>query len=350
MHQKFIGATLLAVLSSAGHAQTNVTMYGSIDAGLRNLSNVNAGGDSRLTMGSNGTFRSNRLGFRGVEDLGGGLKANFALELGFNTATGALNNTTNTLFQREARVGLSGDFGEVSLGRQYTVAYRTVLAFDPFRFRYPSITYALSSTAGIRANNDVQYMRRIGGLTVRAEYALGEAAGSSSQGSIQALGAAYSGGPFKAAASYTRGQQNAGTTAAPSFQDYDHMAIGGAWDFGKLTVSGGYVDEKQATTARDITSTWTMAGVSYEFSPQFDLTAGWYRIDVFNTRATAAVGAGAGKKDMIMLGATYNLSKRTTLYAELDRASLDGAYATGGTTRLNQTRQNGLSFGMMHTF
>lgn len=351
MKYVFIGIALLGGLPGCAMAQSNVAIYGSIDAGLRNKTNINPDGDSVLTMGSNGTFRSNRLGFKGTEDIGGGLKANFVLEAGFNTATGALNNTTGALFQREAHIGLENAYGEIELGRQYTVAYKTILAFDPFVYRYPSITYTLSSTAGTRHSNDIQYTGRFGDFTARAEYALGEAEGSSSNGTAKALGANYASGALKLGLSYTRSNENVGTTAAPVYRDYAHLAAGGAWTTGPVTLSVGYVDEKQATiVARDDTAKWRWAGVAYKFNGSLSLTGAWYRNKVVNRKVTAALAAGDGKKDLYMLGLRYDLSKRTVLYAEIDRNKYDGAFATGGTTKLNQSAQTGTSAGIMHMF
>lgn len=343
-------AIALGAMSTLALAQSNVTVYGSIDAGLRNVTNVNAAGDDRLTMGSNGTFRSNRLGFRGSEDLGGNLKAVFQLEAGFNTATGALNNTNGQLFQREARVGLAGNWGQLDLGRQYTVAFKTIVAFDPFVFRYPSITYALSSTAGTRNSNDIQYTGSFGDVTLRAGYALGEVAGSNSQGATQAIGAAYARGPVKLGASYTRAERNIGTSSAPAYRDYDHIAIGGAYTFGKARASLGYVDETQKGAARDSTAKWVWAGLAYKLTPQLGLTGAWYRNKEFNTATSASVAAGDARRDLYMVGLTYALSRRTTLYSEVDIHKLDGGFATGGTTRLNQSRRTGISAGIMHTF
>ncbi|CDG81091.1 porin [Janthinobacterium agaricidamnosum] len=351
MKHAIIGIALLGGLPGLVLAQSNVDVYGSIDAGLRNRTNVNQAGDSQLTMGSNGTFRSNRLGFKGTEDLGGGLKANFLLESGFNTATGALNNTTGTLFQREAHIGLESALGAIDLGRQYTVAYKTIVAFDPFVYRYPSITYVLSSTAGTRHSNDVQYTGRFNDLTLRAEYALGEVAGDSSSGSAKAVGANYVSGPLKLGASYTRSKENVGSTAAPVYMDYDHVAAGGAYTVGAVTLALGYVDEKQATiVARDDRATWRWAGLTYRTSERFSVTGAWYGNKVHNRKAGATVAAGDGKKDLYMLGLRYDLSKRTVLYAEIDRNKFDGAFASGGTTPLNQRGQTGTSAGIMHMF
>ena len=358
-----LAAAMLAALSLHAHAQSDeggatprsgtasVIVYGSIDAGLRHETNIDPEGNSDLTMSSNGTFRSNRLGFRGSEDLGGGNKVNYVMELGFNTGTGALNNTSNTIFQREAHVGLSGDWGALDLGRNYTVAYRTILAFDPFRFRYPSITYVLSSTNGIRKDNDVQYTGRFGDWTARAEWALGEVPGDVDFGTTKGVGLNYAHGGLKVGASYAIAEQNAGTSAAPAYRDYRHYALGASYDFGALALSAGHIKQEQQTlTARDNTSAWDWVGGRYDISDRFDFTLAWYRNKAYNTKATAAAAVGDAQKTLYIAGITYSLSKRTTLYAEIDRTRLEGGLASGGTTKLNQTRQSGMAAGIMHTF
>jgi predicted porin len=347
---KYLVVAVLGALSANAMAQSSVTVYGSIDGGLRELTNVDPAGNSQLTMASNGTFRSNRLGFKGSEDLGHGLKANFVLENGFVTGTGALNNTSNQIFQREARIGVSGDFGSIDLGRQYTIAYKTILSFDPFNYRYPSITYALSSTAGTRDSNAVVYSKGFGGLTLRAGYALGEVAGSTANGSKGAAGAVYASGPVRLGAVYTKAKQNVGSTTAPDYEDYRHYALGGAYIVGALTASLGYVDEKQATPTLDNTAKWEWAGLSYKLSPRVSLTGAWYRNTVFNTKASSKASIGDGRKDQAIFGMTYDFSKRTNFYAEVDFNKLDGAFAKGGTKALNQTRQTGMAAGIMHMF
>ena len=97
-----------ALLPAAVSAQTSaVTVYGSIDGGVRYQTNVDAAGNGLLSTTS-GNYYPNRLGFRGKEDLGNGLNAHFQLESGFNDKTGALDNTNNVLFNRTAAVGLGG--------------------------------------------------------------------------------------------------------------------------------------------------------------------------------------------------------------------------------------------------
>jgi predicted porin len=360
---KYPFAAALAVLALHVHAQeegapappvaanaSGVVVYGSIDGGLRHQTNVDAQGDGVTTVGSNGTFRSNRLGFRASEAIGGGNKVNVVLEAGFNSGTGALNNSNNVLFQRQATVGLAGGWGALDVGRNYTVAYRTILAFDPFKFRYPSITYVLSATNGIRKDNDVQYTGTFGDWTTRAEWALGEVAGNADAGTTKALGANYAHGGLRAGASYSIAEQNAGTTAAPSYRDYHHAALGASYDFGGVMLAAGHIAQAQATAARATTSTWNWFGGSVQLTQGVDFTAAWYRNDAYNAKATAAAAVGDARKDLAMAGVTYVLSRRTTLYAEADRTKLKGGFATGGTTKLNQTRQSGLAAGMMHMF
>jgi len=97
-------------------------------------------------------------------------------------------------------------------------------------------------------------------------------------------------------------------------------------------------------------STWDWFGGSYQFTPRFDLTAAWYRNKAYNAKATAAAAVGDANKTMLITGVTYQMSKRTTLYAEVDSTKLKGGFASGGTTRLNQTRQRGMAAGIMHVF
>ena len=103
-----------ALLPAAASAQSSVTVYGSIDGGVRYQTNVDAAGNGLLSTTS-GNYYANRLGFRGKEDLGNGLNAHFQLESGFNDKTGALDNTNNVLFNRTAAVGLGGAWGSVDL-------------------------------------------------------------------------------------------------------------------------------------------------------------------------------------------------------------------------------------------
>ncbi|MGH8807172.1 MAG: porin [Noviherbaspirillum sp.] len=333
MKKSLLALAVLGAFAGAAQAQSAVTIYGSFDGGVRHRTNVNAAGDSNTTMGSNGTFNSNRLGFRGVEDLGGGLNAHFTLETGFNTGTGALD-VANTLFNRTAAVGLGGSWGSLDFGRQYTVAFKTIASYDPFSYKYPAIASAVAATAGVRYNNDIQYIGKFGPVTARAEYALGETVGSTSTNSTLAIGGTYAAGPLSIGAAYTKRD-------IATF-DLDHYTIGAGYKFGPARVTVGYTQQEQdvAATTVDNKTRFAWAGLNYAITPAVELTGAYYQTK--NTGAAAFVG----KKDLYMFGATYALSKRTNFYAAIDYAKLEGALRVAAP----QDKQTGVSLGINHLF
>lgn len=340
MKKSLLALAVLGAFAGAAQAQTNVTIYGSFDGGLRRLSNVDAAGNDRLTMGSNGTYNSNRLGFKGVEDLGGGLNAHFTLESGFNTGTGTLNNTENRLFHRNAFVGLGGSWGSLDLGRQLNVAYQTTTTYDPMRSKYTAIAPASTIAAlGTRYDNDIKYTGAFGPVTVRAEYALGEVAGSTSTNASQSIGAVYAQGPLSVGGVYAK-RDVAGF-------DLNYWSLGGSYAFGPARVYAGYVDQKQDTaTGIDTKTKFTWVGLSYAITPAIEITPAYYRQKVDG----GVAGALDGKKDLYMLSLTYAFSKRTNFYALIDYSKLDGALRVGGNAAVNQDRQTGIAAGINHLF
>lgn len=341
MKKSLLALAVLGAFAGAASAQTSVTIYGSFDGGIRDFTNVDAAGHSKLTMGSNGTYNSNRLGFKGVEDLGGGLNAHFTLESGFNNGTGTLDTpagTIGTLFNRSAFVGLGGAWGSVDLGRQYSVNFKTIGAYDPFNYKYTAIIPLAAQGGLTRLNNDVQYTGTFGGVTARAEYALGEQAGSPANGSAKAVGVSYAGGPFSVGGAYTT---HSNSLPVVGFEDQKNWTVGGAYNGGKFRVAVGYANSKQqtGTVAGDTTAKDAWLGGNFVVSPAVDLTAAYYR--------TNASAAGIdGRRNLTIVGATYALSKRTNFYADIDHSKLSGS-AVPATT---QDTNNGVSVGINHLF
>lgn len=341
----------LASVAATGHAQSSISMYGSIDAGLRYQTNVNEAGDGLLTMGS-GNYYSNRLGFRGSEDLGGGVKARFTLESGFVSKTGALDNANNVLFNRTASVGVgSAKYGYLDIGRQYTIAFRTEKFLDPFDHHYTPLVplssgagttlpeaarsagLSASSSSGTRFNNSILYSRVSGGLNVQAQIAAGEVAGDSGKGSAQSAGFMYGGDTLLLAATYTQKETAAG------FDNHAYVA-GGGFKAGKATVKVAQSRERQATaSAGEYRNQTTWAGISYDLLPQLEVTLAAYR-----SRYTSL--AGAGQRVLYLAGASYALSKRTNLYGEVDLNRYEGALIPAS----RQERQRGVSVGINHLF
>lgn len=359
-------ATIAVLGAAAGlaQAQTSVSVYGSFDGGVRYQDHVNSSGNSRTTMGSTGTYNSNRLGFKGIEELGGGMNAHFTLESAFNTGTGAADTTR--FFGRSAFVGLGGQWGSLDLGRQFTVAYRTVGAYDPFNFKYTGIIPAsqASATAGVRVDNDIQYTGTFGPLTARAEYALSERTGGGSGGAQAAVGATYASGPFALGAAYTARKPDVRTAAqvtanAPTnFQDNRSWTLGGAYTFGPARIAAGYARESQDLAAGgDARQQNAWFGGSYNINPALVLSAAYY-----HTKVDAGI-AGAttdGKRGLFVVGTTYALSKRTNFYADVDYARFkDGLAGSGSSPSAGQLplaspngqdRMVGVSVGVNHVF
>lgn len=342
MKKSLLALAVLGAFASAAQAQSSVTIYGSFDGGIRNVSNVNAAGDSRLTMSSNGTYNSNRLGFKGVEDLGGGMNAHFTLESGFNTGTGTLDNAANRLFNRSAFVGLGGAWGSLDFGRQYSVNFKVIGAYDPFSYKFTGIVPLAAQGGLTRLDNDIQYTGTFGAITARAEYALGEQTGSASNGSAQAVGVNYAGGPFSAGAAYTQRKNLVGAVYA----DQKNWTIGGAYATGPFRVAVGFAESKQATGLATVDTRVKDAwiGGTYSFTPAAALTAGFYR-----TEYKAAAGNSDGRKNLIIVGGTYALSKRTNFYADIDNNRFSGT-AIGTVSPATQKRQTGISVGINHLF
>jgi predicted porin len=340
MKKSLLALAVLGAFAGVAQAQTSVTIYGSFDAGIRGAEN--AAGDRNYTMSSAGTYNSNRLGFRGVEDLGGGMNAHFTLETGFNSGNGNLNAGVTAagdvpLFNRSAFVGLGGAWGSVDLGRQYSINFKTIGAYDPFVYKFTGIIPVATIGGLTRLNNDIQYTGAFGPVTVRAEYALGEVAGDTGAGATAALGASFKTGPFSVGGAYTT-RANATDTA-----DQNVWTVGGAFATGPFRVAAGYAnDDRDAGfaavggAADEIENAWL--GGSYNMSPAFAVSAGWYRTEA---------NVGASERDLAIVGATYALSKRTNFYADIDHSNTEATGATGVRT---ETKQTGFSVGVNHLF
>ncbi|WP_077035390.1 porin [Pelomonas sp. KK5] len=334
-----LAASAALLLAQAAHAQTEVKIFGTADGGVRHLSNVNAAGDSKTIMGTNGWNSSNKLDFAGREELGGGLEAHFLLENGFNLATGALDNTTGTFFQRQSFVGLKGAWGAIDLGRQYTISHDFILDYDPFRFNYTPLIPLTQASSGTRFSNDVKYTGDFGRFRLELENSFGEVAGSNSSGSARGIGLQYMGEDLIAGGSYNRRSVLVGTT----YRNEDYYLVGAAWKHGSLGLSGGYMLDTidMEGTAPNTATRNAFGGASWSFTEQLKLTGGFYR-------TTSSTDKARGK-DMTIVGLDYSLSKRTKLYLEADR----NKWKTKVVSTLNAagvSNQTGVTMGINHRF
>ncbi len=344
----------LAVLAASGAAmaQSSVTLFGIVDAGVTYAKT--SGGESNYGLTNSGNATS-RLGFRGVEDLGGGLKAGFWLE-------GAIQNDSGTAsgggaagpgfeFKRRSTVSLIGNFGEVRLGRELTTAYNTVSGYDVFgqvgigqNFSFGNGTYGFGDP--VRVGNMVSYYTpNISGFTAGVNYGFGETAGDSSAKRYVGVTAAYNNGPLSAGIGFD--QQNDPTT---SYEKAQSLGLGAAYNFGAFKLSG---------LIRQVQSTPVGGGSKAKFQ-----SAG--------LGATAAVGAAGearlaynyydnkeieGKAHQLSLGYVHNLSKRTALYgtyAFLKNQKSETMSLSANGLGIDPARagknQNAITVGVRHAF
>lgn len=211
-----MGAAIAMLFAGAAHAQSTVTLYGIVDAGVTYTNN--AKGHS-LWQFTGGNESGPRWGLIGSEDLGGGLKANFKLENGFNVANGALGQG-GRMFGRSAWVGLSGtNWGAVTLGRQYNSTQDILgsLQMSSFLAQYSTHPFDnddINNT--FRTNNAVKYISpTIAGLQANLMYGFSNSTGFSNDNTWSA-GVTYVNGPLNAGAAYTRVNHRRAARRAPS--------------------------------------------------------------------------------------------------------------------------------------
>lgn len=237
----YVGAGLC---SSIAMAQSSVTLYGRLDAAVESVNfSGGANGNRSLSLLSND---GSRLGFRGLGDLGGGLRTTFRLESGFSPTTGTLN-TTNVLFSREAVVGIgSSSIGDLYLGRNYSPMDDDAWSLDSFKYASNAATYGVQKYKS-RIDNSIKYLSPdLGGARIGLLYGgLADNTGTVSN-KISALNVTYKQGPLVAKAAF---QQStiAGSTANTSLGRQEVYA-GGSYDFKVAKISAVYYDQKDEGT------------------------------------------------------------------------------------------------------
>lgn len=345
-------------------AQGQVTVYGLVDTGLVWTNNANSNGDSVIKMPSlTGTFPS-RLGFRGVEDLGGGSQAIFSLETGFGPDTGIMG-TGSRLFGRQSYVGLkNATFGTLTLGRQVNMTILSGLKSDVLGPNTFSISSLDSYLPNARSDNAVGYFGNFSEFSVGATYSLGRDA--SAAGGPAATNCAgevagnaracrqwtallgYDNKGFGATATYDILYGNVGAAAGlTTSQTSDRRATINVYAMvGGTKIGGGVIDRnKQAITpAASVESDLYYLGASYPFGPALVLDAQVARLDIKNS---------GDDTNLVAVRLTYNLSKRTAVYAMAGHIKNSGnaalALDAGGTVGVGMN-QSGAMAGLRHTF
>lgn len=354
MKKSLIALAVLAA-SGAAMAQSSVTLYGVADAGVTYLNG--ADNWSGVTSGNNLT---SRLGFRGTEDLGGGLKANFVLEGGFNLDTGDGKSSgasgTGFEFKRRSTVGLAGSFGEVRLGRELTAAFNATARYDVFGsvgLGYSRLwadgavadanANATAVTTNQRINNAVTYVSPdFSGFKVGVNYGFGETTNGNSDSSYMGAGLMYDNGPLSLGLGLERLNNGANSVAV---SDIDAWSLGGSYDFGVAKLLAGYRESKVDR------ATGENKRLGYYVAATAPVGAGTVRVSY--NRYENELANVKGKADQFAVGYVYGLSKRTSVYGTYAYIkNKDGAnlYNLGSGGLKTNGSQQGVQVGVSHAF
>ena len=350
MKKSLLALAALAA-SGAAMAQSSVTLYGVIDTGIAYVN----GAENLYGLTEEGGNVKNRLGFRGTEDLGNGLKATFNLEAGFAADTGAGKQGGTLAFNRTSTIGLEGAFGTVRLGKMQNSSYVAMNRYDAFADTGIGGSRAWSGdySAAIRPGNTVSFTTaNYSGFKVGVDYGFGEQQ-KARDSRYFGLAATYDNGPLSVAAAYDRLNSNTvnGVFAADDLKTWQ---LGGAYNFGVAKVLAFYKDSK--VTQNDEKFKTFGLGVTAPVGAAGEVRAAYnhYRL------SDNVVGSETLKANQLSLGYVHNLSKRTALYgtyAYLKNKDSNGANM-GLTLNSDFARNNlkangsqhGLQVGVRHAF
>lgn len=374
MKKSLLALAVIGAFTGSAFAADNVQLYGIIDMGVAHYTGIkpSAGtGDASFTGLQSGIQSPSRIGLKGTEDLGGGLKAIFKVETGFCAAgtnvTGGNSSgycSGDGFMQRESYVGLTGNFGTVIGGRLYNPAYNNQVAIDPFGY---GLTGSIGNTS-LLAQNGVAKLTRadqtlayvtpnFSGFDATLAYTFNVGKGDqaiATNGSTSRavwLSGNYNNGPITAGVDYSQisnGQNFAALSAltgSPKIKMYD---VFGGYDFGIAKVVGLYSNLKVDSISGS-QKQWLL-GATVPVGPGAVLAS----YSVYKNDMGSPSSAPQAKQAAI--GYTYALSKRTNLYTSYSHISnSDGAAIVANSNASTNagvvnTGSNGFAFGIRHKF
>jgi predicted porin len=346
--------TVLLLSCGVAQAQSSVTLYGVVDGGLlytsKTLNPANGQNAGSTWAMYDGGLVPSRFGFRGVEDLGGGLKASFDLESGIDVANGGFNNSNGNLFGRQAWIALESNLGVLKAGVQFSPFFYAVDQTDARSFSLFGsglVNYVGSVLAtSILNSNAVSYSSpTVAGFKGSAMIALGGQAGDFPAGRQYSASLSYTHANLLVEAAFYDGNAGPSPSPLPSTVEFVGRTIGASYRIRSLTVKAAFVNYK---VAGSFNSNVYSGGLDYQVRPDIDINGGvWVTSDRNDTANHSLLAA---------VGGQYYLSKATTLYGQvgvvnnhgamdtgLSVSSLGALYAVKGTT-------TGVNVGVRHTF
>lgn len=384
MKKTLIVAAIAASFATAASAQSSVTLYGLVDAGFTFVNNVQApeGADhyknSSWSM-SGGNVNMSRWGLRGLEDLGGGMKAIFTLESGFNVANGG--SLGGSGFGRQAYVGLSTNAGTVTLGHQtdsvtdYLGPLSATGSWGGTYFAHPGNMDNLNGDL-FRENNSIKFQSaNYAGLSFSGLYAFSNAAGSFAANRAYSLGAGYANAGLKIGAAYMQangmnetslGAITGGTSGISfdgvnaQFPDSRQRSFGAGanYSIGALTFGALWTQVRQDTNSFNdvsiVNNNYEVNG-RYALTPALSLGAAY---TFTNSKLNIMGESGHARYHQFGLQTDYALSKRTDIYAEgvvqiassPEKGYYPAAAINGAVGASSSSRQVLLTTGIRHRF
>ena len=361
MKKSLLALAVLTAVTGAAYAQSSVTIYGKVDLGMVYDSGAAAGKSLRLDSGVTG---GSRIGFKGVEDLGGGYKAAFQLETGIcvdsaaaqptaltvKNSSGATVGTTtqsvpnfctgsNNFMGRQAHGDLTGSFGALSAGRQYSLGFNNLSTIDPFGTGFAGQVNNIVDASGIRLNNSVTYTTPgIAGFTASGEVAFGEQTGNWEANRETGAAITYANGP--AYAGFTLYQVDNANGNGSARRNY---LLGGTYDFGVVKIHGLVQKSDGDPTGKPkLDGLALMGGVTVPLAGG-SLMASYIK---YNDKAVT-------NQDASQVGVAYQypLSKRTSIYTAFAKIqNQNGAAYTVGNATDTGTGNKAFNLGVVHNF
>lgn len=344
-------ATLTAVpaqaQATAPAATSSVTVYGLFDAVVRRANNVTAATRDPVYTMEDGLITGTRLGFRGVEDLGGSWRAGFVMESGFDPSTGGSLQGTATadygqeaasprFWGREVNLHVRNNWGGVTLGRQYTVAHQIAARFQPQGNPNNLALSLFSSHHVARQDNVLRLDTKLAGVDVQASRTFGEQVASSSTNASWAVGAVYAGSAFAVGAYVQQMENRAGT------EERRIVGMGGNYKFNPtFALFGGYM-QRSAELSPQENKAWTL-GANLELTSVVTLS-----LAHFNDKQSGSAAL-EGSRQVSWVTANYRFSRRTDVYALVDHNKVVDGYAKPAFMGTLGS-QTALNVGLRHRF
>lgn len=361
-HPLTLAAAAMLALAATG-ARAQVTISGAMDMSVESINTGDPNGKIRR-LGA-GTVTSSRIVFSGREDMGGGLGAFFRLDMGIRSDTGDMLPGANANFGRTSIVGIEDRaWGQLALGRTGTPLTPMLNQTDFGGIGYYGNNGSISQNLIGRASNGLFYTSpSMAGLTVRATYALGEAAAApKDQGTFKALGLYYASGALSLAGAYQTSRERTATGANLTVDNQTEQGFGGKYNFGWAEVNAGWYKIHQVTpaAARDLaipsnntTSYWLGAVFPVTSTSRLGLQVGQTKGDF------KAAGLPEPKGTTMAAYYNYSLSKRSSLYINYGRVDnnagsklslIPAAYYARIRPTVNGSDPSALAGGIVHLF